>query len=554
VYRSTILGTVTSDPTAAAATLALSPVGDRLAFIGDAAGTNLVYVRALDDLGLSPLAGTEGARALFWSPDGRSLAFIAGNKLKTIDATGSRPALEIADAFVPLPGSWNRDGVILFTPTAGSPLSRVSAVGGPVTPVTTLDEKTEEFVHSNPSFLPDGRHFTYVAHASGRILRGVYIGSLESSERVKLLDDASDAQYGGNMLLYRRARTLMAQRFDAGRMRLTGPAVPVADGLEISEAAIFPRTGAFSISETGVLVYRAETSAGSQLQWLDRSGRVVGTLGDRAKYLDVMLSPGGTLASVSIMEPSTATRDLWVYDIGTGRRNRFTFDPEDDLDQRWSPDGQRIAFASRRKGHLDLYVKLASGAGSEDLLLADDLDKYPQSWSPDGRYLLYAAIGATTEQDLWVLPLTGVHPKPYPFVQTPYSEGTGQFSPDGRWIVYRSNEAAGRFQLYVTPFPSRAGKWQITTTGGTAPRWRSDGKEIFYEASGNVLTAMSISTSGGRVEVGSPRTLFHVRPAGPRSFYDASRDGQRFLVNTADEPAVSTSLTFVTNWPALLKQ
>ena len=554
VYRSTILATVTPDPAAGAGTPSLSPDGRRLAFIGsDANGNNLVYVRALDSLQEQPLAGTEGAQTEFWSPDGRFLAFIAGNKLKKIDAQGNGTALVICESLSTLPGSWNRGDVILFTPNAGAPLFRVSATGGTPSPVTSLDTKAGETAHVYPFFLPDGRHFVYLAQTSGGVPHGVYIGSLDSTERTRLFDGGSNAEYAQGALLFLRGTTLMAQPFDVGRLAFTGEAVPLANQVRVSEVSGFLRTGAFNVSETGVLVYRADPSPGSDLVWFDRTGRELGRLGDRAKYLDVVLSPDGTQASVSVMESGTATRDVWVYDVARGLRNRLTFDPEDDLDAKWSPEGTRVAYASRRKGHLDLYVKMASGAESEHLLWADDLDKYPQSWSPDDRFLLYATVGGPTGQDLWVLPLFGDAQKPFPFLQTQSNKGTGQFSPDGHWIAYRSNET-GRFEIYVAPFPGPGGKWQVSTTGGTGPRWRRDGKELFYVGPGNTLMAAAVAVEGARVEVGAVRRLFQVRPVTPRYFYDTSPNGQRFLVNTTEELDASVPITLVVNWHALLKK
>jgi Tol biopolymer transport system component len=345
----------------------------------------------------------------------------------------------------------------------------------------------------------------------------------------------------------------MAQPFDVRRMALGGAAVALADQLQVSESSSFLRTGWFSVSETGALVYRADISGGSDLAWVDRAGRRLATLGNRAKYLDPTISPDGTRASVSVMEAGTATRDLWIFDMSRGLLNRLTFDPEDDVDARWAPDGSRVAFASRRKGHLDLYVKTASGADDEQLLRADDLDKYPQSWSPDGRFLLYVTVGSTAGQDLWVLPLVGEQRKePFRLFKTQASVGAGQFSPDGRWVAYRSNDT-GHFEIYVAPFPGPGGRWQISTDGGNAPRWSRDGKELFYIGPGNMLMAAAVKLEETRVEKGPVTKLFQVRGVTPRYFYDVSPDGERFLVNTADESAGSTALTLVLNWPALLK-
>jgi Tol biopolymer transport system component len=550
VYRSTILAALTSNPNTESI-LSLSPDGHQLAFIGsDANGNQLVYVRALDGLTAHPLAGTEGAATLFWSPDGRFLAFAAGNKLKTIDAAGNSSPVVLCESLAALPGSWNRDGVILFTPTGG-PLFRVSSAGGKPSPVTSLDTKLGETAHTYPYFLPDGRHFLYLAQASGGVPHGVYIGSLDSTERKRLLDGGSNAQYAQGALVFLRGTTLVAQPFDVSRLALTGEPVPLADGVQVSEVSAVLRTGTFSVSETGALVYRADGSGGSELVWFDRSGHEVGRLGDRAKYLDVVLSPDGSRASVSVLEPGTATRDVWIYDVARGLRNRGTFDPEDDLDAKWSPEGSRIVFGSRRRGHLDLYVKAASGADTEQLLWADDLDKYPQSWSPDGRFLLYVTVGGPAGQDLWVLPMTGDERKPFPFLRTRFNKGTGQFSPDGRWIVYRSNDT-GRFEIYVAPFPGPGGKWQVSTMGGSVPRWR--GNEIFYVAPGNTLMVAAVAVDGARLDVGPVKKLFQARPVTPRYFFDVSPDGQRLLVNTADEPAGSVPLTLVVNWTAALKK
>ncbi|HET9387292.1 MAG TPA: protein kinase [Gemmatimonadales bacterium] len=558
VYRSTIPVTVTSDA-GVEATLSLSPDGRRLAFIGsDANGARLVYVRPLDGLAPQPLAGTEGAAALFWSPDSRFLGFVTSNKLKTIDTTGSAPPFEVADASGTRPGAWNGDDVILFTPTQGSPLFRVSATGGMPSAVTSLDTKAGESSHAFPFFLPDGRHFLYLAQGSGGVPRGVYAGSLDSTDRTRIFDSASNVQFARGALVFLRGSTLMAQPFDAGRMALSGDAVPLADHVQVNEGTDFLRTGTFSVSEAGHLVYRADTSGGSELVWRDRTGTETGKLGDRAKYLDVGLSPDAAHATVSIMEAGTTTRDVWTYEVAKGLRNRLTFDREDDLDARFSPDGSRIVFSSRRKqGHLDLYIKAASGAGTEEELLVDDMDKYPQSWSPDGRFLLYVGTSPTTGQDLWVLPLTGDDRKPFPFLNTEASEGTGVFSPDGRWIAYRSNQTGGRFEVYVASFRpggGGGGQRQISTTGGSAPRWPRDSKELVYVGPANTLMSAAVSVEAERVDVGAVKKLFQVHPVTPRYFYDVSPDGQRFLVNTADPSSAAAPLMLVVNWPALLQK
>jgi Tol biopolymer transport system component len=299
----------------------------------------------------------------------------------------------------------------------------------------------------------------------------------------------------------------------------------------------------------------------SQLVWFDRSGKQISVLGDRASYGDLELAPDGKRAVVSLFDLAGRGRDIWLFDIARGLRTRFTFDPGDELASIWSPDGSRVVFSARRKGYLDLYQKASSGSGAEEEVLAEGLDKYPLDWSPDGRFILFSAMSPTTGVDLWVLPLFGDR-KPLPILQTPFDEGLGQFSPDGRWIAYASNES-GRSEVYVTPFPGPGGKWQVsaaggnwqpTTAGGSPPRWRRDGKEIFYSAPDNKLMSVAVNGAGPAFEVGSVRPLFDIRPAVPRSAYDVSPDGQRFLVNMLAEEPASSPITLVINWPALLKK
>ena len=551
VYRTTILAPLNRDSNInAAAFLALSPDGRRIAFAGlDPDGRRLLYVRSVDGLAARSLPGSDGAAAPFWSPDSRFIAFIADNKLKKIDASGGAAPLVLCDVLTARPGAWSRNDVILFTAGQGGPLFRVSADGGTPAPVTVLDEKAGEIVHTFPFFLPDGRHFLYLAQASGAVPRGVYVSSLDSTERTRLLEEGSNAQYAQGSLLFLRGTTLMAQPFDVSRLALTGGVEPVADPVFVSEAnSLGLRTGAFAVSEAGALIYRADTSPGSQLVWFDRAGKQTAVLGDRARYEDVHLSPDGSRVGVSVAEPGAA-RDVWLYDVARGLRDRVTFNPGDDIEARWSPDGRRLAFSSRRKGHVDLYQKASDGTGDEELLLADDLDKYAQSWSSDGRFILYMGLGAETGQDVWVLPLFGAR-KPRPLLHSSHSEGTPQFSPDGRWIAYRSNET-GRFEVYVMPFPGPGGQQQISTEGGDQPRWRRDGKEIVYLAPDGKLMAVNVTTDGVRVNKGTAIPLFSPRRAGARWSYDMSADGQRFLVNTADSTA---EITLVVNWAAGLKK
>ncbi len=507
-----------------------------------------MWVRELAGLAAQPLADTEGAAGPFWSPDSRFIAFSAGGKLKKIDASGG-PTLSLCDTNTGLPGSWGRGDVILFSPEAYRPLSRVAAAGGTPAIATTLDTRSGELWHGHPFFLPDGRHFLYAA--GGKPTSGVYVGSLDSPDRTRLLDSFANAQYAAGFLVFPRAGTLMAQPFDATGLTLSGQAMAVAEQVNFSPGV--PPTGtlaAFTVSATGVLVFEALMT--SRLVWFDRAGRQTGTLGDAARHgSGVHLSPDGRQASVVVTDSREAA-NVWLFDVARGVRTPLTVSGVVSTavapGSIWSPDGHRVVFASTQKGPRDLFQKASNGAGPENVLLADDANKYPESWSPDGRFLLYMRWAKGSTPDIWVLPLFGDR-KPYGFIEAPFFELASQFSPDGRWVAYNSNES-GRSEVYVVPFPGPGGKVRISTGGGDSARWRRDGKEIFYLA-GNTLMAAGVTANGSRLAVGAVQRLFDVPTADGYWPYDVSPDGQRFLVNML-EGAVAP-LTIVVNWPAGLK-
>src|SRR5262249_26912364 len=358
----------------------------------------------------------------------------------------------------------------------------------------------------------------------------------------------------------------MAQPFDARKLALTGEPFPIAEPILMlpSPSATFAM---FSASETGVLAYLTGTAAVlPRLTWRDRRGTNLGTVGDGGAYADLALSPDGHLAAVTLPDAVQTTRDIWIVDLVRGVRTRFTFDQADDLSPVWSPDGNRIVFGSRRKGHFDLYVKPSGGAGAEEVLYADDVDKIPTSWSADGHFILFStfsasstvpsALGTTGGTDIWVLPTTGDR-KAYPFVASRFNEAFGRFSPDGRWVTYASNES-GRNEVYAVPFPGPGGKWEISTEGGSFPRFRSDGREILYRvlSSGQIASA-AVHVDGSSLVVGDVKNLFFASQGGSRNFFELAPDGQRVLVNSAAQPDASSAarpLTVVVNWLAAVRR
>jgi eukaryotic-like serine/threonine-protein kinase len=549
------------------ARFSISPDGQRIAFVGTETGgvTRRLWVQSLDGLAAQPLAGTEGASLAFWSPDSRFIGFFAEGSVKRIDATGGPPLTLADNSSVDQGGAtWNRDGVILFAAFgAGNPIRRVSASGGAPTPVTTLHVEDGETRHAFPFFLPDGRHFLYLAVGSKTAgltsPNGIYVTALDSNERKLLVPGGSNAMYAQGYLFFLRGQTLTAQPFDVERLKFTGDAVPIAERLGIGGQT--GAAGGFTVSQSSVLAYETgsadvgDLSSGgvpTQLVWFDRSGKQIGVLGEQARSGHLRLAPDGRRAAVSVFDLARRTRDIWLFDITRGLRTRFTVDPADEFNLVWSPDGNRVVFDASRKGHSDLYQKASSGAGAEEQLLTDSLDKYPVDWSPDGRFILFLIAAPKTGFDLWVLPLFGDR-KPFQFLQTQFNERGGQFSADGRWVAYVSDES-GKLEVYVAPFPGPGGKWQVSTTGGTQPRYRRDGKEIFYLAPDNKLMAAAVNGQGSAFEVGAVRPLFDTRPSGPGFVYDVAPDGQRFLVNTLTEEVASTPITLVVNWPALLKK
>jgi Tol biopolymer transport system component len=564
IYRASIAApagaAVTINPPVPPAVLALSPDGRHVVFSALGADQRRsLWLRSLDAADARPLAGTEGGEYPFWSPDSRFVAFVADGELRKMDIAGG-PPLTIAAAPNGLDGAWGAGDVILLAARVGGQrvIGRVPAAGGELTAATMLDVGAGDARHTAPSFLPDGRHFLYLAIGSraggANDPRAVYVGSLDPGEPAKeVLQGGSNAKYANGHLLFLRRQSLMAQPFDLRSFEVTGEPFPLVQNLAIG--GVTGQVGAFSPSADGVLSYvGAAPVNASELIWIDRAGRTIGSLGDRANYTDVELSPDGTRVALGVIDPARGTTDLWLFDVGRDVRTRFTFDPETERSPAWSPDGTRILFnAGRGSGSVDIYQKSSSGGGTEELLLASAGSKSPLSWSPDGRFVLYAEESAANGRDLWLLPLEdGAQPRP--LLQTRFDEHFAKLSPDGRWMAYVSDES-GRDEVYVVPL-SGSGKWQISTTGGTMPRWRRDGREVFYLSPDGRLMAVGVGVAGEGFEVRGVTSLFQTRARRDGRFaYDVAPDGERFLVNSllGDTGPVSAPIELVLNWPALLR-
>ena len=531
---------------------AISPDGQRVTFVAmDSTGKSLLWIRPLDYVNAQPLSGTEEAAYPFWSPDSRFIGFFAGGKLKRIDASGG-PVRALCSASVPRGGTWNRDGVIVFEPTPNDPLYRVSAEGGEAIPLTKLDPSRQEASHRWPYFMPDGRHLLYSV-LGGPQGQGIYVTSLDGTESRRLLDvrDSVVAYAPPGYLLFRRDTSLMAQPFDAEKLQLYGEPVPVAEqvGFEVTTFQTY-----FSVSQTGVLLYSSGSSGKTQLTWLDRTGKEIGTIGQPSNYIRPLISPDRRRVVVDGPD-SQGNRDVWIFDLATNNLTRFTFNPATELFPIWSPDGSRIVFASDQEGPRNLYQKDATGAGKEEILLKSDSNKIPMDWSPDGRFILYTVNDPKTKIDLWVLPLFGDQ-KPVPFLQTDANERLGRFSPNGRWIAYASDQS-GVNEIYVQTFPASGGQWQISTNGGYVMAWRGDGKELFYISSDRKMMSVEVNGEGASFERGTPRFLFDVHIPSfntPQAQFAVMPDGQKFLIAKPVGEDTSAPITVVLNWTSDLKR
>ena len=532
---------------------AISPDGRFLALIAISDGTKKLWLRRLDTAEAQPIAGSEDAANPFWSPDSRYLAFFVPGKLRKFDLSGGALSDICPSGSFGMGGSWSSNGVIVFS-TFGIAVRRVPASGGTPEAIPGVELSPESVGHLWPSFLPDGKHFLYLdwrypTRASHD--DGVWIGSLDGEKARRLPISSTNAHYSAGYLLFSRDGDLLAQKFDLSRLELAGAAYPVARDIEYDT---FFHDGMFSVSANGMLVYAsAGVGVNTILTWFDRKGRTLGVIGAPGQMFKPAVAPDGKHVAVNI-KPIDARDKIWIYDVDRGTRVPIDTDESGPslYAPRWSADGKQIAYRDTVGKKSRLLVHSADGSGQERQAggISDELVE-PTGWSPDGRYI---AFESTQFEGRWVwhskLRVAQVEGMGKPVIEIE-DAGEGVFSPNGRWLAY-SEETSG--EIYVIPFPGPGGRIAVSSGGGFSPRWRGDGKELFYLNNDRRVIAVQILESAREFRVLSSEPLFQMQLPWNVGFYDVTRDGQRFLMNTRTHKEQTEPLTLMTNWTAQLQR
>lgn len=509
----------------------LSPDSRHLAFVGrDASGTSQLWIRELGAGAARPIAGTEGAVRPFWSPDSQFIGFFAGGQVKRVGVSDSSPrVIALSQRFGPLGGTWGPADLVLYADQGK--IFSVSASGGTPAVVLEPDQAAEQGELRWPQFLPGGQRFLFFASSENPERAGTYLGTLGSRETTRLLGNStSPAIYApSGHLLYMRERVLMAQRFDLMRGELMGDPMTVAG--DVAENATLSATA-------GGLLSISEETAGGRLVWFDRGGKELATVNMPKLFNQMALSPSNRQLLGSSSDGGNWV--MWLIDLD---RNVSTQIGVNGAFPAWAPDGVRFAFSQMRAGEADVFVRSIMGAGEEEGWLKSDEVKSVDDWSADGRYIVFTNY---KKRDLWLLPTFGDR-KPVPIVQTQGFARGGRVSPDGRSLAYSSDET-GTTEVYVQSFPVPGAKRRVSTSGGSQPAWRQDGRELFYRSQDDKVMAVPIQPGQEGLEPGKPQPLFSVLNAtGPMA---VTKDGQRVLVVTRDPASDHGSITVLTNWEA----
>jgi Tol biopolymer transport system component len=554
-----------------------SPDGRYIVFAagkdGISGASSRLWLRPMESLTARVLPGTEAGNFPTWSPDSKSLVFWQNGQLKRIEIAGGSPLMlaTVAQAPVSPTGTWNRDGVILVGSAEG--LWRVAASGGNATLLTKVDKARKETGHGYPQFFPDGNRFLYFVDSPDASVQGVYAASLDHpDQRKQIVRTAAKAMYVRprdgypGYLLWLREQSLLAQRFDADALALEDEPTLVADDIGLNPGNAM--RAAFWASENGPLLYFVNPPGQKRpLWWMSRDGKTLGEAAPEDAFQMPAIAPDGERIAFSRTVEQGSGRgnqDIWVWEPTRQTMTRLTFDSFQDVLPVWSPDGRRLAFGSvRETGNSQVFIKDASGAGSEMRLSQGNTLQTPLDWSRDGRYILVRERGETASSsfDLVALPVD-TSQKPIPLVHTSFNESIGRISPDGAWLAYRSDET-GQNEIYIQAFPTPGangrplGKWQVSNSGASDLKWRDDGRELYYEGPDTKIMAVQIEVDANGVHTRAPRELFSSSSdvVGLHSF-DATGDGMRFLILQGPRAGVAGGLhlNVLSNWQAALKR
>ncbi len=531
---------------------ALSPDGSSVAFVARSEGVSRLWIRPLDSYTARVLPDTEDASAVFWSPDSRNLGFFSQGKLKRVSAGGG-PSVTICETGPTRGGSWSAHDVIIFGRYPGE-IYQVPASGGTPTKAVSFDPSRHDTSDRWPLFLPDGKHFLYMASPFGSVTEdnAVFVASLDDKLNRQVFRGSTNVAYANGYLLYAVEKTLMARPFDTSKLDFTGDAIPVADGMQYDPIY---SNAVFSVSDNGVLLYQTgKASSARTMALFDAGGKPMGTVGDPAAYFYPRFSPDGRRLAYSLIDPHTGKADIWTIDLASNSRTRLTVDPGRSMFPVWSHDGNRLAFASSRPGRTQVFIKQSNGMGTEEKLGgASGMSTNPSDWTPDGSAVIARQrVETTGKWRLVIMPADGSEPKV--LLENPAaSVSEGRLSPDGHWLAYHCNES-GKDEVYVSPYPQPVGRLQISTAGGRDPRWRGDGKELYYVAQDGKVMAAELKQPGGSLQVSSLRALFSTRISTINDTFDVTADGKKFVVSTIATEETPDPLSLVVNWTAELKK
>jgi Tol biopolymer transport system component len=534
---------------------AISPDGRYLAFSATTGKTSRVWIRALDSVEAKVLPGTEEAAYPFWSPDSKWIAFFSAGKLKKIPVSGG-PAQAVCNTQAGFGGTWGSQNVIAFAQRPAGTIFQVPADGGTPRPVTTLDAARGELAHEFPSFLPDGRHFLYSVTSRGPGESTLRAGSLDGRESKFLLNADLGAAYapawaghpGALLFAYRGA--LRSQAFDAEHLELRGSAVQLA-----GEVRYVAARADLSAAANGVFAYWGNSEVDRQLTWFDRNGKALAAVGPPNSYFSVRLSPDEKRLAIEAVDAAAGRSEIWIMDLNRGSLSRIGAQAVEAFAPIWSPDGSEVAFSAETSSGMNLMRQRLDQLSAAPLLEMPGV-KIPTDWSADGKFVAYSSPWPEyLTLNAWVMPVRNSgNDKPRRYTNGGHNDGDAAFSPglsadSSRWIAYTSDET-GQDEVYVKTFPAGDRQWQVSPAGGWMPQWRHDGRELFYLTPDSKLMAVDIS-AGPNFASGTPHALFETTivrtsyPVLPGIEYAVSRDGQRFLVNSALRKNLFQTITVV---------